>query len=539
MRANGFRSLVAMVWVALAVAACGGGGGGYGGGGGGGGSGGPPANPIYTMGNFQPPSTYAAYCAVPRTGTDPNNHNQPYPDRLGSTVWENFWIRSWSNAYYLWYRDLQDINPASYNTTDAYFKLMKSSATNPSGTPKDKPGFHFTYNTAQWEALAQSGVAVGYGLTWELVALTPPRAAFVAYTEPATSGYPATSANVHLARGASIIAVDGVDLVNGSDIATLNAGLFPATAGEMHSFTVIDAPGSPSRVVSMTAVDVTETPVQNARVLPGTTIGYLLFNDHIATAEPELMAAISSLAQAGITDLVLDIRYNGGGYLDIASELAYMVAGSAKTAGKTFDLLTFNDKYPTTDPILNQPITPTPFWSTTQGFSGPSGQALPALNLARVFVLTGNDTCSASEAIINSLNGIGVTVVQIGSQTCGKPYGFYPQDNCGTTYFSIEFKGVNQANFGDYPDGFAPAVGASTVGLPVILPGCLVADDFTHALGDPAESRLAAALAYIGGGQTACPTPATGLGAPPSAFGAEGHVAKPEWLKNRILRRPR
>ena len=92
-----------------------------------------------------------------------------------------------------------------------------------------------------------------------------------------------------------------------------------------------------------------------------------------------------------------------------------------------------------------------PFHSTTQGFSATPGQPLPTLNLPRVFVLTGPDTCSASESIINSLRGIGVEVVQIGSTTCGKPYGFYPQDNCGTTYFSIEFRGVNAMNFGDYP----------------------------------------------------------------------------------------
>ena len=66
---------------------------------------------------------------------------------------------------------------------------------------------------------------------------------------------------------------------------------------------------------------------------------------------------------------------------------------------------------------------------------------MPALDLERVFVLTTASTCSASEAIINSLRGINVEVIQIGSTTCGKPYGFYPQDNCGTTYFTIQFAG--------------------------------------------------------------------------------------------------
>ena len=135
---------------------------------------------------------------------------------------------------------------------------------------------------------------------------------------------------------------------------------------------------------------------------------------------------------------------------------------------------------------------------------------------------------------LHGLRGVGVTVVQIGSQTCGKPYGFYPEDNCGTTYFSIQFKGVNALGFGDYTDGFVPQnATAQNGGVP--LPGCSVADDFGHALGDPAEARLAAALSYIQSGS--CPSP-SGLGAP-GTVSMQAHVMKPVWLMNRILRRPR
>ena len=534
---NGFRAALAVSCLAAAAAGCGGGGSSSGTGGGGGG--GPPANPTYTAGVYGAPSTYAAYCASPRTGTDPYNNNAPYPDKRGSTVWENFWIRSWINAYYLWYAQAPDLNPTSYTTTASYFAADKTSALTASGTAVDK--FHFTYDTAQWEALSQSGVQIGYGMTVSLISTTPPRQALVAYTEPASSGYPATSANVNLARGASIIAVDGVDLVNSNDTAsinTLNAGLFPATAGESHSFTVVDTPGAASRVVTMSSVSITETPVQSVGTLAtGTgTVGYMLFNDHIATAESELISAINTLKAAGVTDLVLDIRYNGGGYLDIASELAYMIAGPATTTGKTFDLIHFNDKYPNTDPILNQPITPTPFWSVSQGFSSnvPQGTALPTLNLNKVYVLIGTDTCSASEAVINGLIGVGVQVVLVGSQTCGKPYGFYPQDNCGTTYFSIQFQGVNNMDQGAYTDGFVASNTTSTSGEP--LPGCSVTDDYAHALGSPLEGRLAAALAYRTSGAAGCPTP-SGVGAPQSPLAVDGHVVKPEWLKNRILRR--
>src|SRR4029077_17778865 len=143
---------------------------------------------------------------------------------------------------------------------------------------------------------------------------------------------------------------------------------------------------------------------------------------------------------------------------------------------------------------LGTPITPTPFHSTSQGFSTTAGQPLPTLNLQRVFVLTTAATCSASEAVMNGLAGVGVQVIQIGSTTCGKPYGFYPQDNCGTTYFSIEFKGENDKSFGDFPDGFTPSNATTMAGVSVT--GCSVADDFAHDLGNPSESLLGSAISY-------------------------------------------
>jgi hypothetical protein len=195
----------------------------------------------------------------------------------------------------------------------------------------------------------------------------------------------------------------------------------------------------------------------------------------------------------------------------------------------------FNDQHPTTDPVTGERVMPMPFLDTSQGFSGPRGQALPTLNLTRVFVLTSPNTCSASESIINGLRGVGVQVVEIGTTTCGKPYGFYPQDNCGTTYFSIEFQGVNAQGFGDYPDGFSPANTVSSPG--VSLPGCSVADDFSHGLGDPAEGRLAAALGYrIDQG---CPAAAASAvaGRARDLSSADGLAQKSPWRQNRILRR--
>ncbi|MCC6172763.1 MAG: peptidase [Gammaproteobacteria bacterium] len=490
-----------------------------------------PADPPWTSGVFDAPSAFAARCAVPRTGTDPTT-GRAYPDMLGSTIWENHWLRAWSKAYYLWYRELPDLNPAAYGSTESYFDLLKTSATTASGAAKDR--FHFTYLTSDWVALSQSGIAVGYGAEWALLQSRPPRRLLIAYVEP---GSPAALAG--LRRGTEVLTADGVDLVNDNTQAgvdTLNAALFPSTAGA-HTFDVRDVGSTLTRRISMTAAPVTSTPVQNVRTYTSGTgvVGYLLFNDHIATAERQLVEAFTQLQSASVADLVIDLRYNGGGYLDIASEVAFMIAGPGHTTGKAFERLAFNDKYPSTNPITGAAITPTPFHPTARGFSVSTGSALPTLNLARVFVLTGPGTCSASESIINGLRGAGVEVIQIGSATCGKPHGFYPQDNCGTTYFTIQFAGVNEQGFGDYSDGFRPQ---NTTGAgDARLPGCSVADDFTRELGDPLEARLAAALAYR---QTrSCPAP-SGTDEP-RALEMTGSdavaLSKPEIRMNRILGR--
>jgi len=527
-----------IVWISTAALL-----GGCGGGGGGGAGAAPPAGPpasSWVQGQFAPESTFAAMCVNPRTGIDPGT-KKPYPDAQGTLLDELNWLRSWTNDLYLWFDEVQDQNPATFTTDATYFAALKTTALTASGNPKDK--FHFTYATSTWEALEQSGIQAGYGANFVIIAATPPRNVVVAYTEP---GSEAATAPASISRGAQVLDIDGVDLVNATDqtsINTLNAGLAPQTVGESHTFTIRDPGSVASRTITLVSADVTVFPVQNTHTITapsGALVGYMLFNDHLATAESALVAAFAQLQAAGVQDLVLDIRYNGGGLLDIASEVAYMVAGPAATAGQTFELTQFNSKHPTVDPVTGAAIAPVGFHTTTQGFSVTSGQALPTLNLHRVFVLTTSGTCSASESIINSLQGVNVQVIQVGSTTCGKPYGFYPADNCAVTYFSIQFKGVNAKGFGDYSDGFSPGNSIAPAGVPV--PGCSVADDFTHALGDSAEGLLASAISYQATG--VCPVPPSGLAPPPPLSAgayvppmASGTIIKSIWQQNRIQRR--
>ncbi|HEY6910134.1 MAG TPA: S41 family peptidase [Myxococcales bacterium] len=463
-----------------------------------------------------PSSDFANLCATPRAGTD---------DKKGSLDDEKKFLRSWTDELYLWYREVPAVDPAASPTVEDYFSKLKTPAKTATNNPKDR--FHFIIPTAVWLQESGSGVTAGYGATFAILAPTVPRKAVVAFTEPGTEGAG------KLARGAQILKVDGVDLVNATgqaNVDILNGGLFPSAVGQAHTFEVLDLGASASRTVTMTSASITETPVQNAHVIPNTHTGYILFNSHIATAESELINAINTLKANGATDLVLDMRYNGGGFLDIASELAFMIAGPARTSGKTFEKLAFNDKYPTRDPVTGQPLTPTPFEGTASGLdpATPRGAALPHLDLPRLFVLTSGSTCSASESVINSLMGVDVQVILIGGTTCGKPYGFYPQDNCGNTYFSIEFQGVNAKGFGDYADGFIPGGGGSNPA------GCRMADDFGHQLGDPAEAQLAGALAFAASGT--CPAPAAAA-LTEAGLRGNGQLFQPEWRMNRIVRR--
>lgn len=452
------------------------------------------SSPTWTAGVFEPSTKFEARCASPRSGTDIDGN--PWPDIAGSTLEENHWLRSWSDETYLWYSEIPDQNPANFTDSIAYFDTLKTSAVTASGNPKDQ--FHFTQDTDDYQQQASTGSSAGYGMRIRLLQASPPRKAVIAYTEPNS---PATNANIE--RGAEILEIDGVDLINGSDTDTLNAGLFPSIVGESHTFVIRDLGASTTRTITLTAANVTSDPVQKETVFDTATgkVGYMQFNTFgTRIAEQELIDAFVDFSNQGVQSLVVDLRYNGGGFLFISSQLAYMVAGPARTSNRVYETTVFNDKNPTTNPVTGQTLAPTPFYNTPSSQATAPGGVLPDLNLNRIFVLSTFSTASASEAFINGLRGIDVEVVLIGETTRGKPYGFYPTDNCGTTYFTIQFRGENDKGWGDYADGFVPSAIDDGFGN---VNGCTVADDFNHQLGDQNEAMLAAALNYQATGS--CP----------------------------------
>ncbi len=427
---------------------------------------------------------------------------QPTVDQLANICTvpgEKAWELAHLNDVYLFYRDIVPVDPNAYATPEGYFSALLV-------TSKDR--FSFVEPQSVADAFFNAGQNVGYGAVFKLDTGNRLRIGFV------DAGGPLALQNV--ARGAEITTLAGA-AVSTYSTAALNALLFPNTVGVSLTLTVLDLGQTVPRSITLASSNVIENPVPLAQVIPADNtnplsarIGYLLFNDHIATSEAELIGAITSFQAAGVSDVVLDLRYNGGGFLYIASELAYMLGGNKIAANATFEKLLFNDKHPEK---TNNPANTVPFYTATSG-----GQALPTLNLPRVFVITAPGTCSASESVINGLTPF-VQVIRIGGTTCGKPYGFIQTNNCGNAYFAIQFQGVNNVGFGDYTNGFAPT--------------CVVADDFSRALGDPNEGRLSATLAYRNAG--ICPATAASQEGLQSAQAIERILGRPE-RQNRLIR---
>jgi hypothetical protein len=264
------------------------------------------------------------------------------------------------------------------------------------------------------------------------------------------------------------------------------SAVLSSSAADALQWSPAPAPSMDGVASNLLAADTKSVPLTSVVTSTnGRRVGYILFNDHNEGAQDELITAFDTLRKAGVNDLVLDMRYNSGGFVYVAQTAASMVTGP-QNEGRIFEQLRYSAKRQA------QTGASTFLFSSrvqTAETVYARGTELPQLSLPRVYILSSGQTCSASESIINSLRGIDVEVVLVGGTTCGKPYGFHRQDNCGLAFFAIEFQGFNAKNFGDYASGI-PAT-------------CPVADNFTSVLGSPTESLLAAALFHIDNGT--CP----------------------------------
>jgi carboxyl-terminal processing protease len=241
-----------------------------------------------------------------------------------------------------------------------------------------------------------------------------------------------------LQRGDTIVSIDGYTP------AQIANGQLPvvSTEGVTRTFVVKDA-AAVQRTLSVQSINFALSPViQKAILTTGSTkVGYLMYQEFISTGSAALGTAFDFFRTQGATELILDLRYNGGGSTLQARNLASMVGGPT-VDGKVFA----NYRYSAKNAASN----------FTQSFGSSGLPAAPLTTLTRVFVITSGNTASASELVINALKPFFKEVVTIGSTTYGKPYAFQPRDACGTTYSAVNIEIANANGFADYSAGFAP-----------------------------------------------------------------------------------
>ncbi len=214
-----------------------------------------------------------------------------------------------------------------------------------------------------------------------------------------------------LFRGQIFRAVDGINLNTNNlnellrqNSYTLNFGAYVnnGTPEEDDDDVILNGASA-----SLTKVEYTENPVHEAQVLtlPGANVAYLMYNGFTSNFDSTLNDVFGQFQANGATELVLDLRYNGGGSIQTAVHLASMITGQFD--GQVFSKLFYND---------NQQAQNRDFDFTN---SLQSGGSINSLNLNKVYVLTSASSASASELIINSLRSY-IEVVHIGDVTAGK-----------------------------------------------------------------------------------------------------------------------
>jgi hypothetical protein len=396
-----------------------------------------------------------------------------------SVIDQNLWLAQYMDEWYFWYGLAPSPDPGQYSDVPGYFDARLYRGTDPR-FPSDRWSGRQT--TESFNRFFGDGATLGYGMSVAALELerdgTLPL--YVRYVEP---GSPAQAAGI--VRGDRVLELNGVSaatLVSSNDFAVLT----PVQQGDVLNVRV-SSPGAQERLAVLTAAVYSLQPVQSVSTLGtpgGRRVGYLMVKDMISQALTPIDSAFARFAADGVQDVVLDLRYNGGGLVSVGGTLASYLAG-ARGSGLTYASLLYNDKRASSN---NQRF----------AFSTPAA----GLSLPRVFVITGRRTCSASEQLINGLRGAGVQVISIGETTCGKPVGFLPTSACGQTYSVVNFESVNHRGEGRYFEGFDAS--------------CEAADPtLSKPFGDPDEDLLKVALSYADTG--ACPVTAAGRAAPLSA----------------------
>jgi len=356
-------------------------------------------------------------------------------------------VYSLMTDYYLWYDHVPDVDPADYDTPQALLDAMAYREKDRWSGMQPIAARRAYYDEARYIGLGFQIVRDGESYRLGLV---------YAYS-------PADEAR--LTRGTYLLAVNGVS-VEEIEASSLWGSIFgPAEIGVPVELTVQGPQGDPETLTLVNDwVDIQSVHTTNVIELGESNAAYLLLTGFLSTTTVEqLHAAFAEFREQSVTDLVLDLRYNGGGLVSTSQLLGSLIAGEPH-AGEAFVRPTYNDRHPE----LNRELV--------------LGEVEDALGLDRLVVLTGSGTASASELLINGLRPF-MPVTLVGDTTYGKAVGADTWVFCSQAITPITFWSLNGEDQGYFIDGFEP--------------DCPVPDDLDHAFGDPEESRLRAALSWL------------------------------------------
>lgn len=436
-----------------------------------------------------------------------NTSDTPGPTSgSGSTAGSDRELKEWMVDYmkeiYLWNEAMADVTPDYTLSYDAFLtKILEDIAAQgdinrDDGHWENGVRQYFYSNIQRYETADGAKASVTRG-TREMTEGTGITNVYVSYSETSplhcvfilggvSPFSPAGQAG--LKRGDVIEKVDGEPI--GASPTQYNAAfnrlVYPS---DKVTVSALDATGTSSREVTYRSASYEDNPVWKYDVMDtgGAKVGYLCYDSFNYHYDDELLEAFQALKAAGIGELVLDLRYNGGGYVVSSTMLGTFVAGTAHK-GEVYMRPIYNaDRMASLTDSEIYRIGITEYGDDTYD---KIATALDfSLGLERVYVLCSGSTASASELLINGLRGLGIEVRLIGARTNGKNVGMEGLTKTFGEYeydFSpISFYSENAQGFSDYGDGFTPDVLAVEGALPI--------EDW----GDPEDGLLALALEWI------------------------------------------
>lgn len=383
------------------------------------------------------------------------------------------------NLYYLWQADEPDLADnrfgnqtelnnflTGYSNPDDLFQhlLNKPISQFPEGEAIDRFSVIFS-DFSQLEGIL-SGTTLNNGMDYGLKYKNGDNGVVFGWVRYILPNSDAVAKNV--TRGMLFYAVNGVELYNDKHNAENPLNNIDELLGKNTTYTINLADYDNGNItpngqsITLTKSVLSENPVYLTKVIESGNkkIGYLIYNGFYSQYESQLNAAFDQLKSQGVTDLVLDLRYNSGGSIATAGRLASMITGQFN--GQIFGKQQWNAK---AQAYFNQnnPSELIDLFPSTIG----NGQAINSLNMNKVYVLTSKSTASASELVINGLEPY-INVVQIGDITVGKNVGsitlydsptFSKKDINSKHKYAMQplvLKITNKNNFGDYINGLQP-----------------------------------------------------------------------------------